>query len=178
MSGSAVVDRLIFYDSEEGRQMVATGSQDFQALLAPILQEAGLLLWSFQIKKVGGQKTVEVLVDRADHQGISMQEITDLTQAVNEQLDQAGQDPIEGEYLLDIASPGLDRTLSDYWQFEWAQAEDAAITVALFAPQHGAKKWTGRIAQLNEQGLTLDCQEQQLTLSFDEIAKAVMAVQL
>ncbi|MBS9336113.1 ribosome maturation factor RimP [Fructobacillus papyrifericola] len=157
--------------------MAQAKNQALLDLIQPIIDEQGLLLWDLSVKKVGGQKTVELLVDLPDHEKISMAQITEFTRAVNEALDEAPVDPVPGEYMLDIASPGLDRALSEDWHYTWAKEEGEPITVALFAAKDGQKKWTGRIVQQDDAGLTLQVDGEEKSFSFDEIAKAVVSVQ-
>lgn len=157
--------------------MAQAKNQALLDILEPIIADQGLLLWDLNIKQVGGQKTVEVLVDLPEHQNISMAQITEFTQAVNEALDSAEVDPVPGEYMLDIASPGMDRSLALPWHFAWAKDGDLAVTLALFAAKDGQKKWTGEITDLSDTGLTLQTGQEKLEVNFDEIAKAIVAVQ-
>ncbi|GAP00210.1 ribosome maturation factor RimP [Fructobacillus ficulneus] len=157
--------------------MAQAKNQALLDILNPIIAAQGLLLWDLKIKQVGGQKTVEVLVDLPDHQNISMAQITDFTRLVNEALDEAPVDPVPGEYMLDIASPGMDRSLVEPWHYAWAQEGNLAITIAFFAAKDGQKQWTGEIAELTDNGLTLESEQQKFDVTFDEIAKAIVAVQ-
>ncbi|MGO2138116.1 MAG: ribosome maturation factor RimP, partial [Leuconostoc mesenteroides] len=47
----------------------------------------------------------------------------------------------------------------------------------LFVAKEGQKKWQGKIADLNKDGLTLTTTNGRLPLTFDEIAKAILDVQ-
>ncbi|MGO2545081.1 MAG: hypothetical protein ACTH7G_03595, partial [Leuconostoc mesenteroides] len=51
------------------------------------------------------------------------------------------------------------------------------ILVSLFVAKEGQKKWQGKIADLNKDGLTLTTTNGRLPLTFDEIAKAILDVQ-
>ncbi|MBS9338056.1 ribosome maturation factor RimP [Fructobacillus sp. M2-14] len=157
--------------------MVQAKNQALLDIVQPIIEDQNLLLWDLIIKKVAGKKTVEILVDLPNHDNISMTQITTFTQAVNEALDEAEVDPVPGEYMLDIASPGWDRSLSEPWHFEWAKEADEQIAIALFAAKDGQKKWTGSISSLDDAGLTLDVDGEEKRFNFDEIAKAVVSIQ-
>ena len=74
-------------------------------LITPIVAEQNNLLWDLTFSKEGGQKILRIMVDKPDHALITMAEITDFTQAVNELLDTVEPDPIPEAYLLDISSP-------------------------------------------------------------------------
>ncbi|CAK1227360.1 Ribosome maturation factor RimP (RimP) [Fructobacillus fructosus] len=156
--------------------MVQAKNQALIDLVQPIIDEQGLLLWDLSIKKVAGQKTVELLVDLPAHENISMAQITTFTQAVNEALDGAAVDPVPGEYMLDIASPGMDRSLNEPWHFAWAKEAGNPITIALFAAKDGQKKWTGLIKAVDEKQLVLTVDGEDKSFSWDEIAKAVVSI--
>ncbi|MBS9334604.1 ribosome maturation factor RimP [Fructobacillus sp. M1-13] len=157
--------------------MAQAKNQALLDLVQPVIDAQGLMLWDLNVKKVAGQKTVELLVDLPKHAKISMNEITEFTQAMNEALDEAEVDPVPGEYMLDIASPGWDRALTERWHYTWAKEEGDPITVALFAAKDGQKKWTGQIDQLDDSKVTLLIDGEKKDFSFDEIAKAVVSVQ-
>ncbi|MCO0832493.1 ribosome maturation factor RimP [Fructobacillus sp. W13] len=157
--------------------MVQAKNQALLDIVQPIIEDQNLLLWDLVIKKVAGKKTVEILVDLPNHNNISMTQITTFTQAVNEALDEAEVDPVPGEYMLDIASPGWDRSLSEPWHFAWAKEADEQISIALFAAKDGQKKWTGAISSLDDDGLSLEVDGEEKRFNFDEIAKAVVSIQ-
>ncbi|WEV53990.1 ribosome maturation factor RimP [Leuconostocaceae bacterium ESL0723] len=148
-----------------------------RALIQPIIDQEGLLLWDLTLGNSGGQKVLTILVDRPNHEPITMDMITTFTQAVNQVLDEADPDPIPGAYLLDISSPGADRPLKERWHYEWAKEAGEPIQLALFAPQDGQKKWQGELDQVDDTGLVLKVDDQSHPFTYDQIAKAVLDVQ-
>lgn len=146
-------------------------------LITPIVAEQNNLLWDLTFSKEGGQKILRIMVDKPDHALITMAEITDFTQAVNELLDTVEPDPIPEAYLLDISSPGADRPLKQPWHYQWVQEADETILVALFVAKSGQKKWQGKVKSVTETGVVLSTTEGEIALQFDEIAKAVLDIQ-
>lgn len=147
-------------------------------LITPLIDAADLLLWDVSFAKEGGSKVLRILVDKPNHEFVTMQNLTAFTNEVNELLDTVDPDPIPEAYMLDISSPGADRPLNELWQYQWAVEADEPILVSLFAPKEGAKKHLGRIQDLTETGLTLVNDEVTLPLTFTEIAKANLAVEI
>ena len=87
-------------------------------------------------------------------------------------------DPIPEAYLLDISSPnGADRPLKQPWHYRWAQEADETILVALFAAKEGQKKWQGKVKSVTDEGIVLSTAQGDLSLQFDEIAKAIAGYQ-
>lgn len=151
--------------------------QDITARITPIIEKSNNLLWDLSYTKEGGQKVLRILLDKPHHEAITMADLTDFTQEVNELLDTAEPDPIPEPYLLDISSPGADRSLIQPWHFKWAQESDEKILVSLFVAKNGQKKWQGNISVLTDNGFVLATGEDELVLNFDEIAKAVLDIQ-
>jgi ribosome maturation factor RimP len=65
----------------------------------------------------GGRLTFEILVDRAEG-GISLDEVTTLSREIAGLLDAPG--VLESAYVLDVSSPGLDRSLTTPQDFRRA----------------------------------------------------------
>ena len=151
--------------------------QKITALITPIVEKRDKLLWDLSYTREGGQKILRILLDKPNHESITMADLTDFTQEVNELLDTTDPDPIPEPYLLDISSPGADRPLIKPWHFKWAQESEEEVLISLFVAKNGQKKWQGNISSLTDDGLVLATEADELVLNFDEIAKAVLNIQ-
>lgn len=60
----------------------------------------------------------------------------------------------DGEYTLEVSSPGLDRKLSAIADFQRFQG--ALVKVQTFEPIAGNRHWQGRMVAVNEKALTVD----------------------
>ena len=79
-------------------------------------------------------------------------------------------DPIRNKYDLEVSSPGLDRPLftpAHYIEFAGYEAK-----ISLFAPQDGRRKFTGPILGADENNVRIEQDGSEVTLDFDNIAKA------
>lgn len=146
-------------------------------IIAPIIAKQELLLWDISYGKEGGKKILRILVDKQDHQFITMAEITVFTQEVNELLDTVEPDPIPEAYMLDISSPGSDRPLSQPWHFNWAKESNDPVLVSFFTNKEGQKKWRGKIQTVNDDNFVIITESGELLCRFDEVAKAMLDVQ-
>ena len=80
------------------------------------------------------------------------------------------EDPIAGQYNLEVSSPGLDRplfTTEHYQKFEGYLA-----TITLFAPQDGRRKFKAMILGADENQVQIDQDGETFTLDIGNIAKA------
>ncbi|WP_099044560.1 ribosome maturation factor RimP [Leuconostoc citreum] len=152
-------------------------AQEISTLIEPLINAQQLLLWDVSYTKEGGQKVLRILIDKRNHEFITMDDITTFTQAVNELLDTIEPDPIPEAYMLDISSPGADRPLIRPWHYEWAKASGENILVAFFVAKNGQKKWQGKIETIDDKGITLTRSSETIVCTFDEIAKAVLDTQ-
>ncbi len=117
-------------------------------LLEPLLNEMGYSLYSIKQKREDGQVVLEVIIDRV--QSINMEDIVDVTNKINEVLDEA--DPIEETYTLDVSSLGAEKPL---------KIEDlnnylgSYVHVKLINPIEGENILEGEIENVDDKSLSL-----------------------
>ena len=89
---------------------------DLDALTAMIEPEASAL--GFDLVRVrlfggGDDRTLQVMAERPDTRQLTIDDCSDLSRRISDRLDaleEAGKDPIEGAYRLEVSSPGIDLT--------------------------------------------------------------------
>ena len=80
------------------------------------------------------------------------------------------EDPIRGQYSLEISSPGLDRPLFRATDFERFAGQE--IRVRLTAPRDGRRKFRGVLLGLRDGRVVMKVDDQELLVSLDEIDEA------
>ena len=105
------------------------------AIIAPEAEALGLAL--VRVAFFGGEEdpTLQVMAERPDTRQLTIDDCADLSRRISDRLDaleEAGEDPIEGAYRLEVSSPGIDRPLRDARDFERFEGE--LVDVALKAP--------------------------------------------
>jgi ribosome maturation factor RimP len=84
------------------------------------------------------------------------------------------EDPIPTAFRLEVSSPGLDRVLRTRAHFERFVGE--RVWIELKVPREGGRRrYTGRLAAVNGEGITLVVDEQPVGVVLDEIGKAKLA---
>src|SRR3546814_1650639 len=104
---------MAFRSATLGRALV-----DFDALNAIIAPEAeamGLAL--VRVAFFGGDSdpTLQVMAERPDTRQLTIDDCADLSRRISDRLDaleEAGEEPIDGAYRLEVSSPGIDRPLT------------------------------------------------------------------
>lgn len=103
--------------------------------------------------------------------GILVEDCSKVSHQVSGVLDV--EDPIQGNYQLEVSSPGADRPFFKLKQFE--QFTGSKVMVNLFKAIDGRKKITGLIEKVEEDVITLQENGQIFKVPFDVISKARLA---
>ncbi len=80
------------------------------AIIAPVVAEQGLDLVRIQLSGQPGSLTLQVMAEDAATGQLTIDQCAKLSRALDLPLDEA--DPINGEYALEVSSPGIDRPLT------------------------------------------------------------------
>jgi ribosome maturation factor RimP len=138
-------------------------------LLEPHIERQGFELVNVEFRKGTRSSLLRLLVDKPEG-GIAMSDLERLTPVLGDLLDVY--DPIEGHYLLEIASPGINRPLAKLKDFEAYRGQ--RVKIRTHRPRDGRKLFAGRLAEVTGAGVELDDEQsgQRQALSFDEIQVA------
>ena len=122
-----------------------------EPIIAPVVEAAGYRL--VRLRLIGTKrKTLQVMAERADGL-MDVEDCARLSRALSEFLD--AEDPIEGEYVLEVSSPGIDRPLTRITDFaRWAGHE---AKLELNAPDEtGRRRFKGLLLGLDGNDVVLD----------------------
>ncbi|MFO1407339.1 MAG: ribosome maturation factor RimP [Steroidobacteraceae bacterium] len=107
-------------------------------LLRPVVEAQGCELWELEFVP-GRSGLLRLYIDAGP--GITLDDCERVSRAVSEVLDR--DDPIAGEYTLEVSSPGLERPLRTAEQFGRYVGE--TVYVELAVPQDGRRRYKGRL---------------------------------
>lgn len=141
--------------------------QDLHQLLMPAARAVGYELLGCEFISQGKHSVLRVYIDNS--QGIGVDDCEIASKQMSAILDV--EDPIKGEYHLEVSSPGLDRPLFTIAQY--AQVQGQWIRVNLRSPVAGKRKFKGILKQIidNEQ-LLIQVVEEEFNVPLNNIAKA------
>lgn len=106
--------------------------------ILPSLRQMGYELVRVQVS--GKERpTVQVMADRADGQPFLVEDCETISHAIGAVLDV--EDPIRGEWMLEVSSAGIDRPLTRIK--DWNRFAGHVATVELVVPQEGRKRFKG-----------------------------------
>src|SRR5437016_12555855 len=92
---------------------ILSALSQLEPIIAPAVEAAGYRL--VRLRLMGGnRKTLQVMAERADGT-MNVEDCARLSRALSAFLE--NEDPIEGEYVLEVSSPGIDRPLTRLMDF-------------------------------------------------------------
>lgn len=113
---------------------------ELRALLAPPVAACGFELWDVHLSRTGGRAVLEVHIDHPA--GVTLEDCREISLRLADVLDKA--DPIPGEFTLEVASPGIERTLRNRGDLE--RFEGSLARVSTRSPIDGFTQHDGRLA--------------------------------
>jgi ribosome maturation factor RimP len=149
--------------------MVAPLREKLIALTEPLLGQLGYELVDLEYAPGRAHAQLRIFIDRSA--GIGLDDCERVSREISALLDV--EDPVPTGYTLEVSSPGLDRVLRTPAHFERFVGE--RVRVELLQPRGGRRRYTGRLAALNDAGIELDVDGAMVAVSFAEIGRARLA---
>ncbi len=135
-----------------------------RTLVEPAVGRLGFEL--VDIEFISGQKTLRVYIDGPN--GIHVDDCARVSRQISALFDV--EDPIPGQYTLEVSSPGLDRPLArreDFTRFTGFQVKIKTLT-----PIDGRRNFQGRLGGLSGECIVLETEETRYDLALANIEKA------
>ena len=137
--------------------MRAKTSEDRKLLetFDPIAEELGLDIVRIRMmgsNRPGGTRRLQIMAERKSDGDINVNECARLSRAISKYIDEV--DPIEGEYALEISSPGIDRPLTRLKDFETYEGYEARLELDRLA--EGRKRFRGMLAGIEDDHVAID----------------------
>ncbi len=144
------------------------------AIVGPTVEGLGYEL--VRLRLMGGRKpTLQIMAERPDGY-IEVAECAEISRQVSAILDV--EDPIAGEYTLEVSSPGIDRPLTRLKDFERWDGYEAKLETD--EPIDGRRRFKGTLAGVEGDEVLIEVDEGTVGLRFEWLsdAKLVLTDQL
>jgi ribosome maturation factor RimP len=149
---------------------ILTALSHLEPIIAPVVEAAGYRL--VRLRLMGGKrKTLQVMAERADGT-MNVDDCAILSRALSDFFER--EDPVEGDFLLEVSSPGIDRPLTRLADFARWSGHEAKLELA--APLDGRKRLRGMLLGLEGSDVMIDAQGTRLQLPFGAIAEAKLVL--
>lgn len=120
-------------------------------VITPVVQQAGFDVEDVTVSRVGRRYHVQLVVD--SDEGVGLDAVADVSRVVSETLDtaeDAGDEIVPGEYVMEVTSPGVDRPLTQ--PRHWRRNVGRLVTVA--GPT--GESLTGRVRRVGDATVALE----------------------
>jgi ribosome maturation factor RimP len=140
--------------------------QDLHDIIAPAVESVGYELFACEYLSSGINSTLRVYIDRPE--GITLEDCAQASHQISAVLDV--EDPINGQYNLEVSSPGIDRALLKSSNFDRYVGQK--IKIKLIAPIEKQRIFIGILKSVQEMNVELATEKQNLIVLFSDISKA------
>jgi ribosome maturation factor RimP len=135
-------------------------------LIEPIVEGLGYECVGIEYNPHPTHGMLRIYIDSEN--GILLEDCTKVSHQLSGALDV--EDPIQGEYQLEVSSPGADRPFFKLSQFQ--RFLGGTVLVSLFKPIDKRRKITGQIKAVEGETVLLQDGEQLLSIPFQAMSKA------
>ncbi len=147
---------------------------EIAGLLAPTVEALGLELLGAEYLPAPGSATLRLYIDvplaEQPERVVNIDDCERVSREVSAQLDV--EDPISGNYTLEVSSPGVDRPLFTLDQFARHVGESAKVGLKL--PQNNRRRLQGVIVRVDAEAgqVVFEVEGAEIAVAFDNIDKA------
>lgn len=135
-------------------------------LLQPVVEALGAQLWGLDLQSGGRRKLLRIYIDR--EQGVDVELCAAVSRQVSAVMDV--EDPIQGEYVLEVSSPGMDRPLYELAHYRQLLGEQIALKLR-FAYE-GQRNFKGLLKAVEGDDIVLAVADHEYLFPVEGIEKA------
>ncbi|MEJ2298766.1 MAG: ribosome maturation factor RimP [Woeseiaceae bacterium] len=141
-------------------------------LLEPVVERLGYELVDVEVR-LGGNGLLRLYIDQPE--GVDLEDCENVSRAVSALLDV--EDPLPGNYTLEISSPGLDRKLTKVEHFQRFMGETVKVQTRF--PIEGRRRFRGTLVSSDDENIVVevDGESHSLPLKTIDTARLVPVVE-
>src|SRR6185369_3342458 len=154
--------------------MVVSAASHLEPVFEPVIEKAGFKLVRLRIMG-GASKTLQIMAERPDG-SMDVEGCTSLSHAILDFIE--SQDPIEGDYEIEVSSPGIDRPLTRLGDFNRWKGHEAKIelTAPLATSVGERKRFRGMLEGLDGNDVVMTFDGQRIAFPFRAILEAKLVL--
>jgi len=115
---------------------------------------------------------IRIFLDK--EKGVTLDDCSHFSRALSALLDV--EDPVPAAYILEVSSPGLDRPLKALKDFQRSIGKLVRIITKSRIEEQNV--FTGRLARVEGESITLSFNDKEIEIPFDQISKARLEIVL
>lgn len=137
-----------------------------ETMIEPTVTALGCVLWGLEYQVQGKKPLLRIYIDKSD--GVAIEDCEAVSRQVASILDV--EDPINGEYTLEVSSPGMDRRLYKLEQYQ--EFVGQPLAVRLRVAFEGRRKFSGTLKGIENDEIILEVDNEEYILPYELIDKA------
>ena len=141
-------------------------------LVQPTVEAMGFELWGLEFLSQGRHSLLRLYIE--SEQGVQVDDCARVSEQVSALLDV--EEPVSGEYVLEVSSPGVDRRLFTLEQCAAYIGEH--IDLRLRRPFEGQRRFKGLLRAVEGEEVVLLVDDHEYLLPFTEIERAQLQLRL
>ena len=135
-------------------------------LIEPTVQALDLELWGVEHASQGKYSVLRIFIER--EAGVTLDDCERVSRQASAIFDV--EEPIAGEYTLEVSSPGIDRLLFTPQQFQRYRGEE--VSVRMRTPVDGRRKFKGTLTDVVDDIIHIQVDGSDFELPHGDIEKA------
>lgn len=140
--------------------------QQLQVILAPVVEAMGFQCWGVEYVSQGRHSVLRVFIEH--EQGIGVDDCEAVSRQLSAVLDV--EDPISGEYTLEVSSPGMDRPLFTLDQFVAYVGHQVKVRTRVAVEER--RNFQGVLKGVEDQDVVVQVDQYEYLLPIESIEKA------
>lgn len=145
---------------------MARKDQQITHMLRATVEALGYQLWGVEYLSQGRHSLLRVYIDREE--GINVDDCARVSEQVSAVLDV--EDPITGEYTLEVSSPGMDRLLFELEQYSSYIGE--IVELKLRSAFEGRRNFKGALKGIEGEDIVVQVDDHEYLLPHSTVEKA------
>ncbi len=146
--------------------VVSKQVQKLSDMLSPTIEALGYESWGIEYLSRGKDSVLRIFID--SDKGITVDDCASVSHQVSGILDV--EDPIQGEYSLEVSSPGVDRPL--FYLHQYNNYLGRSIHIRLAIAENNRKNFTGVLAGVTDSTVKVEVDGECFEIDYDNIHKA------
>ncbi|MFK7839545.1 MAG: ribosome maturation factor RimP [Bdellovibrionales bacterium] len=139
----------------------------------PVIEDLGFAPFTVRMTSNGGQQICQIMAEDPKTRRLGVDDCAKISRAVSAIMDV--EDPISGNYRLEVSSPGIDRMLVRIEDYEYYKGLDAKIESDTPA-ENGQRKFRGHILGADNNTVKLNTDQGEVEIPFPSIIKAKLVL--
>lgn len=157
-------------------QMGTKLEQHVGEIILPTVTRLGCDLVRVKLMEGDKRRTLQIMIEKTEGGNTTVEHCAEVSNMISPLLDV--EDPIDGEYHLEVSTPGIDRPLTRKEDFERFKGHEVKITTR--HPVNNRRKFTGRLLNIDENEIVTvsvpDAADEVASIEGDNIVSAKLVL--